>query len=71
MALPTNKAEFEACLVAFRDNAELLLGADAAKMVPYSTSQDIGWRNNNLTVSFVPDAITDEELYIRGFDDRQ
>ena len=51
--------------------AETLLGADAAKMVPYSTSQDIGWRNNNLTVSFVPDAITDEELYIRGFDDRQ
>ncbi len=71
LALPTNKAEFEACLVAFRDNAELLLGADADKMVPYSTSQDIGWRNNNLTVSFVPEAITDEELYIRGFDDRQ
>ena len=71
MALPTNKAEFEACLVAFRDNAELLLGEDAAKMVPYSTSQDIGWRNNILTVSFVPDAISDEELYIRGFDDRQ
>ena len=71
LALPTNKAEFEACLVAFRDNAETLLGKDADKMVPYSTSQDIGWRNNNLTVSFVPDAITDEELYIRGYDDRQ
>ena len=58
--LPTNKAEFEECLIAFRDNAELLLGDDAAKMVPYSTSQDIGWRNNILTVSFVPDDITDE-----------
>ena len=71
MALPTTKAEFEACLVAFRDNAELLLGADAERMVPYSTSYDIGWRNNNLTVSFIPDAISDEELYIHGYDDRQ
>ena len=71
MELPTTKAEFEACLVAFRDNAELLLGEDASRMVPYSTSYDIGWRNNILTVSFVPDDITDEELYIRGYDDRQ
>ncbi len=71
LAVPTTKAEFEACLVAFRDNAELLLGADADRMVPYSTSYDIGWRNNNLTVSFIPDAISDEELYIHGFDDRQ
>ena len=71
LALPTTKAEFEACLIAFRDNAELLLGADAERMVPYSTSYDIGWRNNNLTVSFIPDDISDEELYIHGFDDRQ
>ena len=71
MPLPTTKAEFEECLKAFRDNAELLLGDDAARMVPYSTSQDIGWRNNILTVSFVPDAISDEDLYIFGYDDRQ
>ena len=69
--LPTNKAQFEECLIAFRDNAELLLGEDAAKMVPYSTSYDIGWRNNNITVSFVPNDISDEELYVRGYDDRQ
>ena len=70
LALPTTLEEFEACLVAFRDNAELLLGADAAKMAPYSTSYDIGWRNDHLLCSFVPDAATDEELYINGFDDR-
>ncbi|MBP5729044.1 MAG: extracellular solute-binding protein, partial [Clostridia bacterium] len=33
MALPTTKAEFEACLIAFRDNAELLLGEEADKMI--------------------------------------
>ena len=71
LAMPTTKAEFEACLVAFRDNAELLLGADADRMVPYTTSQDIGWRNNNLIVSFVPNDLSDEEYYIHGYDDRQ
>ena len=70
LAVPTTIEEFEACLVAFRDNAELLLGADAAKMTPYTTSYDIGWRNDHLLTSFVPDAATDEELYINGFDDR-
>ncbi|MER2139534.1 MAG: hypothetical protein ABS965_05370, partial [Succiniclasticum sp.] len=35
LALPTNEDEFYNCLVAFRDNAELLLGEDADKMVPF------------------------------------
>ncbi len=70
LAAPTSLEEFEAMLVAFRDNAELLLGQDADKMIPYATSFDIGWRNDHLITSFVPDAATDKELYIRGFDDR-
>ena len=70
MAAPTTIEEFEAMLVAFKDNAELLLGADADKMVPYTTSYDIGWRNDHILTSFVPDAASDEELYINGFDDR-
>jgi putative aldouronate transport system substrate-binding protein len=39
-------------------------------MIPYSTSFDIGWRNNYLLTSFVPEALTDKERYIYGFDDR-
>ncbi len=70
LAAPTTLEEFEAMLVAFKDNAELLLGADADKMIPYSTSFDIGWRNDHLFASFVPDAATDRELYVLGFDDR-
>lgn len=70
MAVPTTIEEFEAMLVAFRDNAELLLGDDAARMIPYTTSYDIGWRNDHMLTSFVPDAVTDEELYVKGFDDR-
>lgn len=70
LAVPTTTQEFEDMLVAFRDNAELLLGDDAARMVPYTTSYDIGWRNDHILTSFVPDATPDDELYINGFDDR-
>lgn len=68
---PTTLEEFEAMLYAFKNNAELLLGKDADKMIPYSTSFDIGWRNNYLLTSFVPESLTDKERYIYGFDDRQ
>ncbi len=70
LTAPTSLEEFEAMLVAFRDNAELLLGKDADKMIPYATSFDIGWRNDHLLTSFVPDAVTDKELFFNGFDDR-
>ncbi|HBG02740.1 MAG TPA: sugar ABC transporter substrate-binding protein, partial [Firmicutes bacterium] len=68
---PTNLEEFEDMLRAFRDNAELLLGADADKMIPYSTSFDVGWRNDHLLTSFVPEGISDRETYVFGFDDRR
>ncbi len=71
IAEPTTTAEFEAMLVAFRDNAELLLGTDADKMVPFSTSYDIGWRANLILSSFVPSDFSDRERYIAEFDDRQ
>ncbi len=70
MEAPTTLEEFEAMLVAFKDNAELLLGDDADKMIPYTTSYDIGWRNDNMAVSFVPADVEDKELYINGYDDR-
>ncbi len=68
---PTNKAEFEAMLVAFKDNAETLLGADASKMVPYSISYDVGWRAATLIESFMDPDITDKEYYVNGYDDRK
>ncbi|MBR4083037.1 MAG: extracellular solute-binding protein [Lachnospiraceae bacterium] len=68
---PTTKAEFESMLIAFRDNAELLLGADADKMIPYSVSYDVGWRAATLIESFMDPAITNKDYYINGFDDRK
>ena len=67
---PTTTQEFEDMLVAFRDNADTLLGKDASKLVPFSTSYDIGWRASNLITSFMDPKISDKEYYINGFDDR-
>lgn len=68
---PTTTEEFEAMLIAFRDNADTLLGADADKMIPYSVSYDVGWRAATLIESFIDPDITDKEYYINGFDDRK
>ena len=71
MKAPTTKQEFEDMLVAFRDNAATLLGADADKMIPYSVSYDVGWRAATLIESFIDPAISDKEFYVNGFDDRK
>lgn len=71
MKAPTTTEEFEEMLIAFRDNADVLLGADADKMVPYSVSYDVGWRAATLIESFIDPDITDKEYYVNGFDDRK
>lgn len=71
MKAPTTKAEFEKMLVAFKDNASTLLGADADKMVPYSVSYDVGWRAATLIESFLDPKMSDKEYYVNGFDDRK
>ncbi|MBN2736170.1 MAG: extracellular solute-binding protein [Spirochaetales bacterium] len=68
---PKNLKEFEAMLVAFKNNASTLLGKDADKMIPFSVGVDLGWRADPLHTSFVTDSISDKELWIRGFDDRR
>ena len=68
---PTTKEEFHDMLVAFKDNADKLLGKDAGKMVPYSVSYDVGWRAATLIESFIDPKISDKEYYVNGFDDRK
>ncbi len=71
IAEPKTTQEFEAMLKAFKDNAPALLGANASKMIPFSLSFDVGWRANNLLTSYIPDKVSDKDLYVYGFDDRQ
>ena len=70
MKAPTTREEFHDMLVAFKDNADTLLGADASKMVPFSMSTDVGWRAAGLIESFMDPDITEKELYFNGFDER-
>lgn len=70
LGLPTTEEEFYNALVAFRDNAETLLGENADKMIPYSTSTDIGWRNDLMSISKVAEDIDDATLFVYGYDDR-
>lgn len=71
MKAPTTTEEFEKMIVAFRDNADKLLGADADKMIPFSVSYDVGWRAATLIESFLDPKMTDKEFYVNGFDDRK
>lgn len=71
IAAPTTTEEFEAMLYAFKDRASELPVDDAAKVVPYSVSYDIGWRAATLIESFIDPEISDRDFYINGFDDRK
>ena len=51
---PTNIEEFETMLKAFKDNASTLLGKDASKLIPFSIGKDVGWRANNMILSYIP-----------------
>ncbi len=68
LAEPTTMEEFEAMLYAFQENAELLLGADADKMIPFATSYDIRWRAEHLLNAYAPEDFSDKDAYIYGFD---
>jgi len=67
MSLPTNIDEFEALLYAFQENADLLLGADARNMIPLHMTSDPGWVAGQMIGSFIPDNITDKDLYVYGW----
>jgi len=71
LSAPTTTQQFEDMLVAFRDNAELLLGADASHMIPFSITSDAGWTGDPVITSFIPSGITDRQWYVYGFDDRR
>ena len=70
LEVPTTTEEFYQTIVAFRDNADVLLGKDADKMIPFSVSYDVGWRAAMLIGSCLDPDVTDKEYYVKGFDDR-
>jgi putative aldouronate transport system substrate-binding protein len=71
LPIPETLQQFEDALVAFRDNADLLLGADAHMMVPAFFADDALWYVSGVVESMIPDAITEREWFRYNFDDRR
>jgi putative aldouronate transport system substrate-binding protein len=71
LEVPTTMQEFEDMLIAFRDNADTLLGDEASMMIPFSMTDDVGWRANNILTSFIPaEQLNDVNNYLYN-DERQ
>ena len=71
LAAPTTTQEFENMLVAFKDNAETLLGADANKLICYAVTEDVGWTAAGLIESKLDPNLSDKDQFVYGFDDRR
>lgn len=68
---PTTLEEFEKAIYAFKENAELLLGPDADKIVPFYITHDVGWNLIDLADAMIPGDMTQKDLYVYGYDDRR
>ena len=64
---PSDIDEFHNCLIAFRDNAELLLGEDAAEMIPFYIDSEPNISAKPLFDSFLDTSISDREFFDYGY----
>ena len=64
---PSNRKELYACLIAFRDNADQLLGNDADEMIPFFVDEDPSLSAKPLFDSCLDTAIDDRKFYDHGY----
>ena len=64
---PSDLDEFHNCLIAFRDNADLLLGEEASEMIPFFVDSEPNVSAKPLTDSFLDTSISDREFYDLGY----
>ena len=67
LEVPSSRDELHDCLIAFRDNAELLLGEDASSMIPFLIDNDPSISAKPLFDSCYDTDIGDREFYAHGF----
>ena len=65
--VPHSREEFQSCLLAFRDNADLLLGDNASKMIPFFIDNDPAISAKPLIDSCLDTSIDDKEFYTNGY----
>ncbi|MBR4556372.1 MAG: hypothetical protein IKO15_02730 [Clostridiales bacterium] len=64
---PSTRGEFYRCLLAFRDNAELLLGDDRAEMIPFFIDGDPSISAKPLLDSMCDPDINKKVIYVNGY----
>lgn len=64
---PSTREEFHNCLIAFRDNADLLLGDDSDKMIPFFIDGDPSVSAKPLFDSMYDPDISSKDLYVNGY----
>ena len=67
LGIPATRDELYDCLIAFRDNAELLLGEDSSEMIPFLIDSEPNISCKPLFDSFYDTDINDEEFYENGY----
>lgn len=64
---PTTREEFHDCLIAFRDNADVLLGEDASKMIPFMVDNEPNVSCKPLLDSFLDTRINELNTFTHGY----
>ena len=70
LPLPATTQEFYDTMVAFKENAETLLGDNASQILPFSMTSDVRWRAGNLIESFIDPALSEREYWTNTVVDR-
>ncbi len=67
LEVPSTRVEFHDCLLAFRDNADILLGEDASEIIPFFIDNEPNISCKPLFDSFYDPSISDQEFYEHGY----
>lgn len=64
---PETKEELQKCLIAFRDNADKLLGAESSNMIPFFIDNEPNVSAKPVMDSFLDTDIEDMNFYLHGY----
>ena len=67
LEVPSNKNELYECLVAFRDNADMLLGEESSGIIPFFIDGEPNISAKPLFDSFLDTSIDDQFYYMNGY----
>ena len=71
LPMPNSMDQFEATLIAFRDNQDTLMPNRSRDIIPFQLMHDVGWTGGLVFESFIPADISEREWFRYGFDDRR